>query len=278
MHQVIYDTLGLDWKYIKREIRGAGELQGFMNYARSNPCLGFNVTIPHKQTVMEYLDEVDPAAARVGAVNTVRKEPDGKLAGFNTDWKGFLEDIKASLGVDPAGKKAALIGCGGAARAVIEAFRYASETSELSGEVYLYDIESEKARELAADAGRVPGALSVYAAEDADSFGDILGKVSILVNASPAGMGEGDEPPIETGLLKRIRGLAVYDLIYNRRTELLKEAGSLGLSNSGGAGMLAGQGLEAFKIWYRRRVNPRKQRKIKEKMTRYLKERVGSDD
>src|SRR5205085_10530177 len=117
MQEAAFGALGLNWRYLTIEVAPAN-LRDAMLGVRAFGLRGLNLTIPHKVAVMEYLDEIAPDAAVIGAVNTVRREG-RRLVGENTDGKGFLRGVRVDAGMDPRGKRAVVLGAGGAARAIV---------------------------------------------------------------------------------------------------------------------------------------------------------------
>src|SRR5262245_39606820 len=117
MQEAAFRALGLDWRYLTVEV-APDKLKEAILGVRAFGMRGINLTIPHKIAVMQYLDEIAPDAAVIGAVNTVRRDGD-RLIGENTDGKGFLRGVRIDAGLDPAGKRAVVLGAGGAARAVV---------------------------------------------------------------------------------------------------------------------------------------------------------------
>src|SRR5690242_9646594 len=117
MQEAAFRAMGLNWRYLTVEVAPArlGEAIGGV---RAFGMRGVNLTIPHKVAVMEHLDAIAPDAAVIGAVNTVRREGD-RLIGENTDGKGFLRGVRQDARVDPKGKRAVVLGAGGAARAIV---------------------------------------------------------------------------------------------------------------------------------------------------------------
>ncbi len=174
---------------------------------------GYNVTMPHKVSIMEYLDEISPEARCVGAVNTVAVKPDGKKIGYNTDILGF-RDALAFHGIFVKNKKVCVLGSGGASKAV----RYACEK------------ENSKAVVVVSRSGEV-NYSNTAAYADAD----------VLVNCTPVGMGKGNaESPIDIGIFTRLT--AVNDLIYDPNpTRLVYEARQRGINAHGGLYMLVAQ-------------------------------------
>ncbi|HMD90492.1 MAG TPA: hypothetical protein VKF38_15125, partial [Anaerolineaceae bacterium] len=116
MQEAAFVEIGLNWRYLLFEVKPE-YLADAVRGARAMGMQGFNLTIPHKVAVMALLDEIAPDAAKIGAVNTVRRVGD-RLIGENTDGKGFLRGVKEGAGLDPIGKKVVILGAGGAARAI----------------------------------------------------------------------------------------------------------------------------------------------------------------
>lgn len=243
MHNSAFNELGLDSVYVAFDIEpdNIGEAT---NSIKVMGIKGINITIPHKQTIIPYLDEVSPDAKLTGAVNTVKNEA-GKLSGFNTDVGGFLRAIKEDLDFAPEGKTLFLIGAGGAARAVLSAF-----CMNKGAVVYIADIIKDKAIELADHfkSNFKEIRFETINIEDSGIISEKFSEADILVNASPAGMdgvGNLDIP------LKSLKQTAVvYDLVYKPvNTQLLQDARELGHKASGGLTMLLYQGAESFEIW-----------------------------
>lgn len=199
---------------------------------------GFNVTIPHKRTVIPYLDELTGAARRCGAVNTVHCR-NGRLIGHNTDGLGFTAGWKM-MGWDIAGCAALLLGAGGAARVV------AYELAELGCSIVIGNRTFAKACALAQEVQREFPKLRITAA----SLDDMPREgFRLVVNATPVGMGDlAGQSPVD---LTRFAGVEyVYDLIYNPpQTELLRQAQELGLKVLNGLPMLVYQAARAQEFW-----------------------------
>jgi 3-dehydroquinate dehydratase/shikimate dehydrogenase len=195
---------------------------------------GFSVTIPHKQAIIKHLDYVDEAAKEIGAVNTV-KIVDGKLHGYNTDAKGFIEPLLNSYG-DLNGAKVAVLGAGGAARACVYALK--KENAEV--EIFARDIEKAKsfADEFQSELHQLPINNSQ------------LQNFDIVVNTTPLGTkGERENESIATA--EQIENIKLaYDLVYNPfQTKFMSEADKVHVPKIGGMAMLVAQGAEQFKIW-----------------------------
>lgn len=200
---------------------------------------GFSVTIPHKQSIIKHLDFIDDTAKSIGAVNTV-KIAGGKLHGFNTDAKGFIEPLLNSYG-DLQNAKVAILGAGGAARACV----YALKNS--GADVTIFARNLEKAQNLAEDFQvELEELPTTDNRQPTTEFNDF----DILVNATPLGMrGKAeDETPARGERFERVK--LVYDLIYVPfETRLMKEADRFNVPKIGGLAMLIAQAAEQQKIW-----------------------------
>jgi shikimate dehydrogenase len=233
---------GLDCCYVPFQVAAAG-LPAAVAAVRALDLGGVNVTLPYKERVAEYLDEVDRNAALVGAVNTIVNR-DGRLIGYNTDGAGWLASLCDS-GFDPVGKKVVLLGAGGAARAVSFVVAQSGIAS-----LAIFDVVVSKAGKLAADLAPVAGCTLVAGELAGGTLGVALAEADLLVNASPVGMfpQHDAQPPVDPQQLNG--STLVYDLVYNPlRTRLIREAEARGCPVLSGAGMLVYQGALAFELW-----------------------------
>ncbi|MGB4503758.1 MAG: shikimate dehydrogenase [Syntrophaceticus sp.] len=207
---------------------------------------GVNLTIPHKENVLSYLDEVDEESRIIGAVNTVVNR-DGYLYGYNTDAPGFIVSLK-SAGFEPKGKKVVIMGAGGAARAVAVALALQG-----ASRIHICNRTKRRGELLAQDLCRAGAAVDV--SDYGVSCSKALQKADLLVNATPVGMypNHKEKPIIMREQLHP--GLLVCDLVYNPpRTRLLEEAAAAGCVVLNGVGMLAYQGALAFQLWTGRKA------------------------
>src|SRR6185503_4631902 len=188
---------------------------------------GLSITAPHKQTVMECLDWIDPTAEEIGAVNTVVVDRD-RLLGYNTDAAGFIDPLLVRFG-SLRDAKVAVIGAGGAARAAVYALRQENAL------VTLFARDTAKAQLLG---------VSCESLSDASFAG-----YDLVVNATPLGSGAYiDETPVTREQLNGVR--CVYDLIYNPiETRLMREAHAVGCKTLGGLEMLIAQAKLQFELW-----------------------------
>ncbi len=231
MHNAAFDALGINYCYIAMAVRPE-KLKEAIEGIRVLGFAGINVTIPHKQTVMQYLDEIDEEARFIGAVNTI-KNIDGRLIGYNTDGRGFMESLKEQ-NIDPSGKNIFVIGVGGAARAVC--YYLCQSASKL----YLHGRNMQKASSLMNDLKKLSSDISITETKSNIQYADII------INATPLGMKEDDPMPFDPSLLRPDQ--VVCDLIY-WDTPLIKQANAIGCKTVNGLGMLLWQGVLAFKIW-----------------------------
>lgn len=238
MHNAAFATHGIDAVYELRPIE-EDEVGAFFREARGPDWLGFGVTAPYKQVAMEYLDEIDPGARAIGAVNNGVRRDDGSLVGFNSDASGFISAVE-SMGVSVEGRSAVVVGAGGAARAVVWALLDAGASS-----VFVANRTQERARDLA-------GSLSPFGevtpiALDGDDLATALGSAAIAVNATTVGMAS-DAIPFDVRPLPD--DALVFDLVYvPPETPLVSAASERGLAVCNGLEMLVRQGEVAFERW-----------------------------
>ena len=200
---------------------------------------GCNVTTPHKQAVMPLIDDVDPLAAKIGAVNTIVVQDDGSLRGFNNDGNGFVQSIRdARPGWRPESGPITVVGAGGAARAVI-----ASLAAQGAREIRVVNRTFERAKALQESFG--PPLVAVRWSDREAALGD----VALLVNATNQGMV--GQPPLDIDLAPLARAAIVADLIYvPPETPLLHAARVRGNATVNGLGMLLNQARPAFHAWF----------------------------
>ncbi|ULM95629.1 shikimate dehydrogenase [Peribacillus frigoritolerans] len=200
---------------------------------------GFNITIPHKTSIISFLDEVDELALAIGAVNTVVNK-NGRFIGYNTDGKGFFKSLCDEISGDIKAKKTLVIGAGGAARAI-----YFTLVKEGVKQVDIANRTKERAAQLVSDCpyDKVSKALSIIEAEES------LSQYDLIIQTTSSGMSpELDHSPLKVDQLKT--GAIVSDIIYNPlKTKLLREAGEKGAETQNGLGMFINQAALAFEIW-----------------------------
>jgi shikimate dehydrogenase len=240
MHNAAFAALGLDYGYVPFRVT-AEDLPRAVAGLRALNFAGFNVTIPHKVAVLPLLDAIDPLAARIEAVNTV-VNAGGKLTGYNTDAEGFLRALQEN-GIDPAGKKVAVLGAGGASRAVSYIL------AEKGAEISVYNRSSGLVRAAAVAYVIQQGLGKTIKVLPLDDLAAGIKGVDILVNATSVGMSPGsNDTPVPAHLLPGVP--VVIDIVYSPlETRLLKEAKKAGAKTLGGLDMLVWQGALAFEKW-----------------------------
>ncbi len=242
LHTAALASCGLDGGYSLFPIppEGKQELQNLLNRVRKSELHGLNVTIPHKQTVIEFLDELTPTAQAIGAVNTIYLRDD-KLIGENTDAAGFLSDINRFLWETQSQivnrKSAIVLGAGGSARAVVYALLNDGWDVTISAR------RIEQAQGLATS-------FTQYAVRSMSLTNLPLSTFYLIVNTTPLGM----TPNVNSSPLPENLSLPsnafIYDLVYNpRETKLVRDARAQGTSATTGLGMLIEQAALSFKIW-----------------------------
>lgn len=245
LQQAAFDRHGLPVRYCAWETPPAA-LADRVAQLREARVLGANVTVPHKQAVIELLDEVDREAAFLGAVNTIVNRG-GRLIGFNTDVGGFLRALREDLGCDPRGKAALLLGAGGAARAV--AYALAREGARA---LTIVNRRAQRAENLARDmASTAAGTDIAAAAWEERALAGIAAGCDLIVNATTLGMWHGEaegHSPLPAELIPS--SASVFDLVYNPPdTPLLVEARRAGARAVNGLPMLVYQGADSFTLW-----------------------------
>lgn len=230
IHNSAFRSVGLDWSYFPWPVHpdALGEAVGGL---RALGAAGANVTMPHKEAVIEHLDELEGDAGATQAVNTVHNL-NGRLVGHNTDVGGFRDLLIEDIGFKAAGTAALVLGSGGAARAVVKAL------ADDGADVVVVARRTEMAEKL-----REVADLEVVGW---DVAAPRLGDADLIVNATPLGM-QG-EIPLEDAAFRS--GQTVVDLVYNPPvTPLITKARAAGADAWGGLGMLVHQAAAAFRIW-----------------------------
>ena len=240
MHNAAFKELGLNIVYVAFPVK-TDKLEDAITGAKSLGLLGLNVTMPHKNAVIQYLDETDSTAKAIGAVNAILNER-GKLFGYNTDGKGAMIALQENC-ADPEEQKMLLLGAGGAAKAI--AFQAAQETDEL----VILNRTEEKAEQLAELIHKTFGTKVKGKALSAEVLKEELETTNVLVNATSVGMSpDVNVSPVPSDLLHS--NLCVMDIVYTPlETKLMKDATTVGAKVVSGLEMLLYQGAVAFEIW-----------------------------
>ncbi len=232
MHNAAYEAIGVDDRFVFTAAQVKVEhIKTVIDAVRAMGIRGLTCTIPHKMEVVKFLDEVDPVAQKIGAVNTVVND-NGILKGYNTDWIGTVTPLEKKTQL--AGKRVALIGAGGAARAM------AYGVTQRGASLTVFNRTTENAQDLQND----------FSAEirELDSIALVYDH-EIIINATPLGMGEHqEETPVPADYLKADH--IVFDAVYSpKQTRLLREAAAKGAQVIHGLEMLLYQGIAQFELY-----------------------------
>jgi shikimate dehydrogenase len=235
----------MNWCYLAFHVE-LRNLRTALHGARDMNFRGINLTVPHKIVALEIVDEIDPEARKLGAVNTVVIEA-GKLRGFNTDGYGFAQAIKEDFNLSLKGKRVLVLGAGGAGRAI--AIKCAIEGA---AKVIVANRTPAKIEPIAAEIAHTKTAFKSIGLS-AKENGRALGEVEILVNATSVGLKNGDSLGLPAAAFTSNH--VVYDTNYQpAETELMRLAGQAGAKVSNGLSMLLHQGARAFEIWTKRKA------------------------
>lgn len=237
MHNDLFNHYGIDAVYVPLHVRKSN-LEDAVKGLKVIGIEGFNVTVPHKTEIMNFLDEIDPLAKAIGAVNTVVNK-EGSLIGYNTDGRGFVRGLAEEVS-SLFDKKVLLVGAGGAARAI-----YFSMAEAGVQKMDICNRTTEKAN-LLKHACPFPVNTSIL---DSEAASKCTEDYDLIIQTTSIGMSpDVDECPLVFSQLRP--GCFVSDIIYNPlETQFLKEAKSLGANIQNGIEMFVYQGALAFEIW-----------------------------
>jgi shikimate dehydrogenase len=233
IHTAAFRRLGFEWAYLPFPVP-PDQLEQAIGGLRALGAIGANITIPHKETVIEYLDQLSGDAAAIGAVNTIQRVGD-RLIGHNTDVDGFAEFVSGDAGIQVRGMTAVVLGAGGAARAVVKALDDLG-----AAEVAIVARSSERGAALTRLVGHARASVEPW-----DRAGELMSAATIVVNATPLG---GEEGPLPVA--RWHPGQSVVDLVYTPpHTPLVEAARAGGADAWGGVGMLVRQAAASFRVW-----------------------------
>jgi shikimate dehydrogenase len=239
IHNAAFNHLNLDFVFLAFRVKAA-DLEKAIQGMRGLGIHGLNVTMPHKSTVISFLDEVDPTVKFLGSANTILNN-EGRLSGFNTDGVGALKALREN-GAELSEKKVLLLGAGGAAKAI--AFALAEV-----GELVILNRTADKAKELAAVLGQRFGKKVVGGPLSSDTVQKNLRDSDILINSTKVGMHPHENQTIVEPQWLR-SDLTVMDIVYNPiETRLAKDAKAAGAKVISGVEMLIYQGAASFELW-----------------------------
>lgn len=244
--QAALDSMGIEATYEAWPTE-EDQLEGRVNSLRGDDIYGANVTIPYKESVIPLLDRLDEGAEAIGAVNTIVHEG-GDLIGYNTDLAGFDRALRDDAGFDPKGKRTAILGAGGAARAVAHAL--------VRGGASVVVVAGRKPAKLESIVGSLrpvtaPGVTISWCYWGDGAYLNSMPNAELMVNCTPVGTLGSDsegESPIDADDMPT--GGVAFDLVYNpQETPFLQLAAKRGSKTTSGLGMLIYQAAEALKLW-----------------------------
>jgi shikimate dehydrogenase len=241
IHNAAFNALGLDYVYVAFEVEDiAAAMTGFRGLGNFR---GLSVTIPHKISIMEHLDEIDPIARNTGSVNTVVKE-DGILKGSSSDGPGALKAL-LDYDIELAGRNLLVLGSGGAARAIT----FALAMSEHAPDISILGVIPEELETLVGDLkDKTPARIQGKSMDD-DSLRDCVTEADIIMHCTPIGMHPKTEGTLIPKTLLRPEQV-VFDIVYTpRETRLLREAQAAGCMTIPGLEMFVNQAVVQFELW-----------------------------
>lgn len=249
MHNAAFRAVGMNAVYVPFHVKAdpKGALKAAVESVRALGMLGVNVTIPHKEKVFKFLDEVDEHAIEIGAVNTIVNR-EGRLFGYNTDGAGYVLSLRKETGFRPGGKKAVIIGSGGAARSILYSILALSPSS-----VVLVNRTVKRAEALAKEFAPRFSSQVEAAPLERGAMEKLLVSADLVVNTTSIGMmGKGElELPLDVLPSRAV----VSDIVYRPlKTGLIKAAEKRGLKVHAGLGMLIRQGAIGFELWTGRKA------------------------
>ncbi len=245
MHNAVFNELNINSVYLCFDIKPES-LGKFVVGAKAMQVKGINVTIPHKVTVMEHLDEISKEAELIGAVNTIKfNENSGKTTGYNTDGSGCVRALQEA-GEDLTGKHIFMLGAGGAARAICFQCVLEGANVTITNRTEEFFMAENLSKEICEKLNKE---VSVVEFSN-DKIKEQLMNSDILIHTTPIGMFPDNENCIIPGEIIPSH-LTVMDIVYNPiETKLLKLAAEKGCKTVPGVGMFVHQGAEAEKIWF----------------------------
>jgi shikimate dehydrogenase len=250
IHRAALDALGLEGEYgcfpVEPMPEGEPDLVRLMDQLREGVLHGLNVTLPHKEIIIDRIDRLTLSASQIGAVNTIYKEGE-ELVGDNTDRDGFLLDLENTLA--PEAGTALVLGAGGSARAVV------SGLSDQGWTILVAARRLEQAKRLTDALQSGGGATILPITLDSGSIGALGREVNLIINTTPVGMSPDVHASPWPKDIPFPQEAILYDLVYTpRQTQLVQAAQSAGLLAESGLGMLAEQAALSFERWTRQRA------------------------
>ena len=231
MHQWVFDSLNIDAEYKKIKLE-ENELPQIIQKVQNSELDGINITIPYKETIMEYLDDINERAMSIGAVNCILRSG-SKIVGNNTDWYGFTMAMKKN-DIDLQGRELIIIGAGGSAKSILYALKQMGVHK-----IFLLNRSIKKAQTLQNNY------IIAHCLRDAK---DIIKTDSIIINATSVGM-QNNQSPVDFGLIHKNQ--IIIDIIYTPlETSILRFGQKIGALTVNGLDMFIHQGLASLDLWF----------------------------
>ncbi len=240
MHNSAYKDMDMDYKYVAFHVQPEN-LKNVVTAAKTFNIQGLNVTIPYKTDIIKYLDEIDPTAKKINAVNTLQFR-NGIVKGYNTDGMGAIKAIENHT--DIKDKNILVLGSGGASKAIVFTL-----TTKNPSTITIANRTQENAQKLINNINKEADFYNT-SYQPINETNDIINDMDIIINTTPIGMypNENQNPPINTEKINSKH--TVMDIIYNPlETQLLKKSKSNGAQTIPGTEMFINQGIESYKIF-----------------------------
>lgn len=243
MHNSAFEKTGLDYVYLCIE-KSEGTFEETLESMKKINAVGGNITFPHKQVAVDYVDEISEDARRIGAINTYRIDDETKkVYGYNTDGRGFIASLDHN-NIPYKGKKVVLLGFGGAGRAI-------AVNLALNGvkELIIKDVSKAKVDEMIETMSEGCD-ITIRSIDTQEELSEEMKNAALLINATPLGMSGSEEKCAVSKIETLNPDCFVYDIVYQpKETKLMKMAKERGCQTCNGIDMMIWQGAIAFKIW-----------------------------
>lgn len=242
MHNAAFQALGINAEYSAIHVK-KNDIAKFADFAREK-LSGFNITVPHKENIIAYLDEISDLCKMTKSVNTVTNR-NGRLIGDSTDGYGLEMAIREAFGVDIKGNRFLFLGCGGTVQAVSHHF-----INQRAEQLMIANRTVSKAKDLASSLiSETGGDVKFCSIDDLDQLEEFIINTKVVIQSTSLGLKPNDPSPFPEKLIRP--GLCMFDTIY-KNTAFLQKASEHQVPNAGGGLMLVHQGAKSFSIWTRK--------------------------